>query len=390
MTPARAQGVRLDVIVLSNFLALGVIVAAVPRYLHSELSASRFQTGLSTTIYFVAALVMRPFIGAWADRIGRRPFILVPPFVIAVLTIGYEWAGSVPAVALLRLAAGGIAALFFTSVALAATDLAAPERRASALGRQSVMTYTGFAVGPVIADLLIRIGWTWAWLGAVVLHLITGIAAIGLTETRTVTAGAAPARMGFDGRVFRPGVAVLAANFTFAAIVAFLPELAERLGIGSPGALFASYAISVLVMRALTSGVADRMGPARFTIPALGVGFVGLVVLSFASAPWHAFVGVVIVGFGAGSTFPAATAAALARAGTGDRGKAMGTALALGDVGQASSGPLVGLLSQSFGFRWVYGIPAIVVACAIIVMLGASDVGGRRSAGSVMGDPSIS
>lgn len=373
--PGRSQARRLDGIVLANLLALGITIAAVPRYLHGELGASRFETGLATTIYFVAALVARPFIGMAVDRVGRRPFILVPPFVLAVLNLGFVWAHSVPAVAVLRLAGGGFAALFFTSVALSVTDVAPPAGRARALGRQSVMTYSGFAVGPVIADRLIRWGWTPTWLAPVGLYVLTGVLAIGIRETHERSLSTPPPRFGFDWRVFRPGVAVAAANFTFAAIVAFLPEYAERIGIGSPGALFACYALSVLTVRALTGSLADRMGPARYTLPAMSIGCLGLVVLATSGSAWQSFVGVALVGGGVGSTFPAATAAALARAGS-ERGKAMGTTLALGDIGQASSGPLVGWLSQSLGFRWVYGIPALFVAAAVATMATLPEVRG--------------
>lgn len=379
-TRLRAPARRLDAIVLANFLALGMIVAAVPRYLHSELGASRFHTGLATTIYFVAALAVRPVIGGLVDRMGRRPFILVPPFVLAVLTVGYEAAGSVPFVAVLRLAAGGVSALFFTSIALAVTDRAPPQHRAAALGRQSVMTYTGFTVGPLLADRLIQVGWTPTWLAAAALHLVSGIAALGLDETHRPTGGD-PARFGFDRRVLRPGVAFLAANFAFASIVAFLPEYSERVGIGSPGALFATYAMAVVIVRAVSGGLADRIGPDRYLVPALSVGTLGLVLLATTPAPLLAFVGVAVVGLGAGSTFPAATASALSKAGDGDRGKAMGTTLALGDIGQATAGPLVGWLSTVLGFGWVYGTPAIVVGTAVLVVLSSPGLRRRRPDG---------
>ena len=392
-TRLRAPARRLDAIVLANFLALGMIVAAVPRYLHSELGASRFETGLATTIYFVAALAVRPVIGGLVDRIGRRPFILVPPFVLAVLTVGYEGASSVPLVGALRLAAGGVSALFFTSIALAVTDLAPPERRAAALGRQSVMTYTGFTLGPLLADRLIQVGWTPTWLVAAGLHLLTGVAALGLVETHARETDGAPARFGFDRRVLRPGTAFLAANFTFASIVAFLPEYSERVGIDSPGALFATYAMAVVIVRAVSGGLADRIGPDRYLVPALSVGTLGLLLLATTPAPALAFVGVAVVGLGAGSTFPAATASALSKAGDGDRGKAMGTTLALGDIGQATAGPLVGWLSTVLGFGWVYGTPAIVVGAAVLVVLSSPELRrrerpGERSAVGAASEPS--
>ena len=370
---------RLDAIVLSNFLALGIIIAAVPRYLHGQLHASRFETGLATTIYFVAALLVRPFIGAAVDRIGRRPFIVTPPIVLALLTTLYTFAHSVAAVATLRFLGGGFAALFFTSVALAATDLAPPEKRTGALSRQSVMTYTGFVVGPIVADRLIHVGWTIVWLVPAALHAFTTVLAVPMLETRPTTSKVHVRRVGFERRVLRPAVGILVANFTFATIVSFLPEYAERHRIGQPGALFATYAISVLTVRLVTGRLADRLGPALFTVPSMFVGGVGLILLSFAQTSWQSFAAIAVVGGSLGATFPSATAAALGRVGAEERGTAMGTALGVGDIGQATAGPLVGYLSQQWGFRWVYLIPAVLALIGVSVVVTMPEVRAGRA-----------
>ncbi len=359
---------RFDVVVLCNFLALGVIVGAVPRYLHSELKADRFHTGIATTSYFVAALIVRPFIGAAVDRVGRRPFLVAPPAIIGVLTLGYTRVHTVVGITALRFVAGGLAALFFTSVALAVTDLVPEGERTRALGRQSVMTYTGFIIGPIVVDRLLDLGWTAVWLTAAGLHVGTALFALTLPETSRPRTQA-PAKPGFDKRVVKPAVAIMAANFSFGALVTFNPEYAERMGIQHPGRLFAVYAISVVAVRSWTGPIADRVGPARFTIPVLALGSLGLLALASANAPWQSFVAIAVVGASIGSAFPAATAASLQRAGGGDRGKAMGTALAMGDIGQASAGPLVGYLSTQWGFGWVYGLPALLALVAVLTLL---------------------
>lgn len=359
---------RLDLVVLTNFLALGMIIAAVPRYLHGPLHASRFETGLATTIYFGAALMVRPFIGAAADRIGRRPFLVLPALGLATLSVCFTQAHSVLAIGIIRFLGGAMAALFFTAIALAVTDIVTPERRTGALSRQSVMTYTGFTLGPLAADRLIHLGWTWVWLVAAGLQVLTALLALPIPETRRADAPPAARGIGLDRRAARPAVGVMVANFSFSSVVAFLPEYAERHGIAGPGGLFAAYAISVVVVRGLTGRVADRVGPLRFTVPLLTIGSAGLAGLALAGATWQSFVAISVVGGSLGATFPAATAAALQRVGPDERGRAMGTALALGDIGQGSAGPLVGALSTSLGFRWVYGIPAI------LALLGALNV----------------
>ncbi len=360
---------RLDVLVLANFLGLGIIIAAVPRYLHTELQASRLSTGLATTIYFVAALLVRPFIGVAVDRIGRRPFLIVPPVFTAGLTLLYLTVDTVGGITMLRFLGGAVAAMFFTAVILAATDVVEPARRTQALGRQSVMTYTGFIIGPVLADRLIDQSWTLVWIVPAVLHIVVSVIGLTIPETRPTNRPQSVARVGFDRRVIRPATGVLAANFGFASIVSFLPEYAERIGISRPGSLFAVYAVAVLMIRAVTGRLADRIGPARFIAPALTLGVVALVGLALADLPWQSYVAIALVGMSIGATFPAATSAALTRAGDGDKGKAMGTTLAFGDIGQASAGPVVGFLSTQWGFQWVYLIPAIVCSVAVVSVL---------------------
>jgi MFS family permease len=365
--------------VFGNFLALGIILAAVPRYLHVQLHATRFATGLATTIYFVAALIVRPFIGAAVDRVGRRPFLIVPPLFTAGITLLYLTAKSVVAIAVLRFVGGAFAAVFFTSLILAATDLAPPERRTQALGRQSVLTYTGFIMGPIIMDRLLDHGWRVVWLVPAAMHVFVSLTALTVPETRSADAPVSTARPGFDRRVLRPAMGVLAANFGFSAIVAFNAEYSERMGIRRPGTFFAIYALSVLLVRAITGRTADRIGPAKFIVPSLSAGAVALVGLALATEPWQAYVAVGVVGASLGATFPAATATSLTRVGSGDRGRAMGTVLALGDIGQAGAGPLIGYLSSLWGFRWVYLIPALVCVVAISAVISMPELRQRAA-----------
>jgi MFS family permease len=358
---------RLHGLVFCNFLALGILIAGVPRFLFQQLNATRFQVGFATTIYFVSALAVRLFVGVAVERFGRRPFMIYPPIVTAAITLVYTQAHSVAHIALLRLAGGVVASLFFTAAALAATDLAPADQRSRVLGKQSVATYSAFAIGPVIADELIRHSWTLVWVIPAVLHLLTAVIGSTIGETRPPDLARSASRNGFERRAVRPAFGLLAANFAFATLVSFLPEYTKRLGISRPGVLFAVYAISVLLVRAFTGSLADRMGPARFTMPALTVGASALVLLALSPTPWTSYIAIALVGLSVGATFPAATAAAMERT-DGDRARTMGTALAVGDIGQATAGPLVGWLSGEVGFRWIYIIPAVVcLACVAVI-----------------------
>ena len=114
----------LDVAVASNFLAIGILLSAVPRYVKEELGGSSAAVGTATTIFFAAALLTRPVVGRAMDRIGRRPFLTWPLLVMAVLAIGMEAAHAVWAVVLVRLLQGAFGSTFYTACAVVSTDIA--------------------------------------------------------------------------------------------------------------------------------------------------------------------------------------------------------------------------------------------------------------------------
>jgi MFS family permease len=371
---------RLDLVVLLNFLGIGILIAEVPRYLHDELRAGRGAVGSATTLFFLAALIARPFVGRAIDRVGRRRFVIWPLPLLAVAAASFELTTSVVSVAGLRFLQGLVGACFFTSSATMAADLAPPERRASAIARLSFNIYIGFVVGPLAADLLIDHGHGWARMTAAGLHLAGWALAVGLPESRQpqappVAGGAAdlPARVrSFQPAVVRPGVALLSVAFGFASIAAFAPEYAERLGIARPGTLFAVYAAAVMASRSVTGPLADKIGSIRVALPAIGVGALGLLLMALSNQPALSYVGIALVGCGSGSTFPALSSFAISRVTDAERGTAMSSFLMFNDLGQALSGPLVGFIAQQAGFRWVYGIPAAVAVLGALALVAPS------------------
>jgi MFS family permease len=366
---------RLGVAVFCNFLGIGILLTVVPRFLREELGADRFEVGLATTIFFASALVARPFVGRQLDRRGRRPFLVWPLLGLAAVAVGLGFAPSVLAVAALRVVQGAIGSAFYTACATAATDLAPPERRASAIARLSLAIYLGFTLGPLVGDALIEAGFGWAKGSAALLHLVAFAITTRMPETQPTHPAHADGGDKDDDApasllrvVLRPGVALATSSFGFATIAAFSPEYADRIGIDRPGTLFATYAISVLAIRSVVGRLADRLGPRRMAIPGLALGAGGLAGLALSPGPQWSYVAMAAVGFGSGGTFPSLSAIAVGSVGDRFRGRALATFLTFNDVGQGVAGPLVGFLAADLSFRWVFGVPAIVGALGFIAL----------------------
>lgn len=363
----------LDVSVASNFLAIGVLLSAVPRYVKEELGGSSAAVGTATTIFFAAALLTRPLVGRAMDRVGRRPFLTWPLLAMALLALGMELAHAVWAVVLVRLLQGAFGSTFYTACAVVATDIAPPEQRASAVARLSLMIYLGFAFGPFLGEFLFDRGSQWPWLVCAALHLVAFATSQRLPETlreRRSIDQPRPSMRSLRRVVLRPGVAQLCAGLGYSCVVAFLPSYSREIGLGSSGALFFTYACSALLVRVFSGRLADRFGYVAVAIPGLLVFGLGHLLMAVAWAEWVPFPAIAMTGIGFGAVFPALTALAVDRAPDEQRGQVLGVFLSFNDLGNAIAGPAVGAIADAAGFRWGYGVPAIVAGVGLVVALG--------------------
>ena len=399
---------RLDAVVAASFLATGIVVASVPRFLRSEFDATRSQTGLATTGFFLAALLFRPFVGRGIERYGRSVFLRWAMLATGILSIGFVFANSIPAIATLRILQGAAGAAFYTAALTTATDLAPSDKRAAAVARLSVNVYLGFTIGPLIADFLIRgPGYKIVWLLIIALYFLgfalswwvpeTGNPQTrnprretpssefpaaesartfgeGLTVSLASTVSSRPSlsqriREYLPRSAVIPGIAMFATALTFSTVTIFTPDYADNMGIARPGMLLAFYAIAVLVVRVVASPIVDRRNAYVVVLPAMVVAGVALGAMATSRSAVVSHLAIALAGFGAGATFPALSAMVVQGVATAKRATALSAFLMFNDIGQAAAGPIVGLVSDAIGWRWVFGVPALATFIALSVLL---------------------
>lgn len=370
---------HLDAIVGLGFLATGVLIGALPRFLRSEFEASRSLTGVASTGYFICALLMRPFIGPRLDRFGRRRFLLYSVCGLAISSVAFLVVNAVWAVFALRFLQGAFGAGFYTAALTSTTDIAPAESRAAAVGRLSVMVYLGFIFGPLLVDVLLDVSsFTTCWIAAIGLFAGSATLAYGFPETRPArnppssqdpASSRSPSQLQMVRLVFWPGVASFAVAVTFGAVSIFSPDYADRIGISRPGTLIGAYAVSVLVSRIVASRLTDQRGSMFVLLPSCALAFAGLCVLTFSDNQVASYLGIAVAGLGSGAAFPALSLLVVNLGSTAERGAVLAAFLMFSDVGQASAGPVVGALSDAISPRLVFGFPAFLMACSFFVLL---------------------
>ncbi|HEX2039006.1 MAG TPA: MFS transporter [Acidimicrobiales bacterium] len=368
----RGQFVLLCAATLFEFTALGIYFSALPLFVTDELAGSRADVGLAMGAFAVTAVLLRPFVGQGLDRRGRRPFLVAAPAILLVTSTAFAAVGSVPAVVGLRLLQGVTGAFFYTAAATVATDLAPVEKRADYLARFSLFLYGGFAIGPSLGEALVRHAFDWAWAAAGATALASFVVTLFVQETTPTEArsevGARPPLRFLHPAAIWPGAVILTAATGYTAITAFSALYARRIGMGSSGPLYATFALSILVVRLVAGRLADRHGRVTVALPGMALAAAAMVLLAVEPPPPVALVGVGAFGAGFALVFPALLALTVDRVPDSERGAAVGSFTAFFDIGASGGGYAVGAVADRVGFAGGFGLPGALCMGGFVIL----------------------
>src|SRR5436305_10862009 len=138
---------------LCYFIAIGVVIPVLPRYVEDSLGGGGTAVGLSVGAFAVSAALLRPAVGRLGDARGRKILVLAGGSIAGISMLGYTLATTIPLLILMRLLTGVGEAAMFVGAATAVQDLAPSSRRGEAASYFSVAVYGGLALGPLLGEL---------------------------------------------------------------------------------------------------------------------------------------------------------------------------------------------------------------------------------------------
>lgn len=156
-TPDQKQ-IRRIIMLLAGSVALmmtgfGIIMPIFARRF-GEYGSGVEALGLMTMSFALAQLVAAPFMGTLADRIGRRPLVILSLFSFSVANIGFLWAPSTPVFILIRTLEGALTAGLFPASMGIVADMVSEKKRAQWIGIVMGSYSAGFIFGPAIGGAL--------------------------------------------------------------------------------------------------------------------------------------------------------------------------------------------------------------------------------------------
>jgi DHA1 family multidrug resistance protein-like MFS transporter len=343
----------------------------------SELGAGVAALGTSEMAYALTSTLAAPFMGALADRFGRKPLVLVSLAAYTAAFCGYLLAQSAAAIIVIRGLAGALTAGLVPAVTGLAADVAPRDRQAQWMGYINGGASFGWIAGPIAGGLIYdRWGYSAALMVSIIMTILTLLVALlfvpekrlserSMLDTKNSQEGNRESFLtNLKGTLPQSLSAFLVLLFIVFAVLfawAFIePRLMfyayNDLGWSSTllGLVMSAYGIAMMIGEIFLGGLSDRLG--RKPVILLGLilfsaQFLGLV---FFRNYLLIAVSFVIGGLGNALYDPAINASILDISPKKYCSRILGIKSMVGSAGTILGPGLVALLSPSMDARYVF------------------------------------
>lgn len=333
--------------------------------------------GLVMGVHSVVAIAVRPFFGPLIDTRGGRRIALLGLFLMVLSVPFFHFVDDAGFLAFLLRALTGLGwGISMTATIAMCSDLAPVDRLAKSMGVIGVAGLVANALGPLLAEELIRRGGPDALYNVSLLFLVASAGCVFAARELPRPAGAPDGVAGLKALKLVPWAmaAVIASVPIFhgairGAMIYFIAVFGHSIGISRIGPFFVVFSAAAILTRFRMSDLSDRFGRKTVILPAaliiVGNLFVIAQVKSLPLLLVTGFVG----GLGQGLIFPALSTYIIDFLGPGNKGLAISLYSSLFDVGMGLGSPLFGWISDVAGYRWMYRVAGIFLLVSTVVFM---------------------
>lgn len=353
----------------SFFASLFYLTTTLPDYI-DEVGGAEWEVGLVVGAFAVVPIVLRPYVGRWSDRGGRKWLIRVGLVVMALSIAPMAATGEMLALFALRLVQGVGVSMVPTSAAALMAAIVPAARRGEGVGFFGMAAGSAQMVGPIAGAWFAA---QWGFGTVFLVASLTAAAALFLVQPVSEPPVGSAVRAGRSGpllppRALFPASIFLATTLAFTAAFIFLPLLGKERGLGEVAFFFTMHGGASLVARPLGGRISDRVGRVPVVTFGLSAMTVAMILLGSAESFGVVLASGFCSGLGLGSTQTGCFALALDRVPYEQQGGATAVLQLAWDVAGIVAGVVFGIVASSFGVAAIFWSSAALVAAAIAVL----------------------
>ena len=355
-----------------NFMSL---LTTTSSYTMDTFGVSHASAGFAASLIVVGALAARVFAVRYTLAVGYRRMLFIGLAAAAATTFLYLFAGTFLIFCLIRFINGFAFGVSANTTITIVTTYLPKNRSGEGVGYFSLSQIVGTALGPYVAIQMIHGG---GFGGVFLFAAIAPAAALPLLLLMKLpeppeTASADEERLPLIDKLIERKVLPVSAlcfviYFGFSSILSFVAVFTTDIGLERASSyFFVVYSVALIATRPFVSRLFDRSGPDMILYPGIAALAAGLLLLSRTGTDISLIIASTMFGIGLGAVQVGTLALVVGIAPRHRLAVANGTYYMSLD-GATSVGPVItGLLIAAAGYRGMYFIMFIIVACCLLL-----------------------
>ena len=336
--------------------------------------ASKSKVGLIMGIHSVTAILTRPLFGRIFDKRGSRVIAMAGLLIMMISIPGFYFIKGAGALAFLMRALNGIGWGVSTAAIFAiCSDLAPVERMAHSLGIIGAAGIVSGAIGPAIAEEIVRRnGFDAVFTTSLIMLAAAFLCIMGIKKMphRLQSVQEKPSLI-LRSHPFLTLLIIAAMPIVHGAVrgsvINFIALFSVNAGFGRVGPFFLAFSAAAILTRVGIGDVSDRFGRKRVILPSAFLIGINLFLIAGLYSYWAFVICGFVAGFGQGLIFPALSTYVIDFFGRANKGLALGLYLSLFDVGMGLGSPVFGWISDIAGYRLMYVVAGFLILVSTLV-----------------------
>jgi MFS family permease len=327
-----------------------ILIPTLPIYL-SRSGSNEVEIGILIGSFAVSSLVLRPFVGKALLKIPEKTFMTAGSLLYAFTSVAYLLIFPFWPFLIVRVFQGIGYAFFTTASITLVANISSEAHRGQSFGYFYLAYNVSNALAPPLGMFLINnFGFTFLFLVCMGLSLCSLFITNRLGRRQVTLLEKSPVEDGFllSRKALPPSIIGFFPFFIWGALTTFFPIYSLNCGVANPGLFFTTYAIVMILCRALGGKILDLYSKERIILPCITAYIISMVILAFSKTLPMFILVAMIYGIGPAFLTPTLVAYALDRGGS--PGPVMGTFQAITDLGMTLGPVIMGIIIHATSY----------------------------------------
>jgi len=339
-----------------------------------DLGGSKAAAGLFLAVYTFSSAFAAPVMGTVADHLGRRRVLIIASILFVFFSLAYGVVPWLPVVLVIAIVHGSIWSTILSSASAIMTDFNPIERRTEGLAYWGLAPTAAIAIAPAVGLWVHHLGWFALCAEIATLSAIMAVWATRIPGGTTRDADIRLPRVAdlWDWSVVRATLSLTVVSFGYGGITSYVALLSRERGISPESLFFTVFAVTIVLVRVLTSRLGDRFGPKVLLYPAFAAMPIAFATLAVAETRLQMTAAAVLFGIGLGASFPAFMAFVVTNTDEARRGRTFGSVIWAFDTGIGLGSVVIGAIGERRGLGFAFYVAAAIACLAIPIFVTTS------------------